>query len=50
MKNIKRALISVYDKSKLHFLLKNLKKFKIELISSGGTFNEIRKLVFNKKF
>ena len=47
MKKIKRALISVYDKNNLNFLLKNLKKFKIDLISSGGTFNEIKRLGFN---
>ena len=44
MKKIKRALISVSDKKNLKPLLNTLKKFKIEIISSGGTYKEIRKL------
>jgi len=44
MKKIKRALISVSDKKNLKTLLNFLKKFKIEIISSGGTYKEIRKL------
>jgi len=44
MKKIKTALISVYDKKKLNLLLKNLSKHKIQIISSGGTFKEIKKL------
>ena len=47
MKKIKRALISVSNKNNLKFLLKNLKKYKIKLISSGGTYKEIKKLGFN---
>ena len=46
MKKIKKALISVSDKKNLKDLLKNLTKYKIELISSGGTFKEIRRLQF----
>ena len=46
MKKVKRALISVYDKTKLNKILKNLKKYKIEIISSGGTHKEIKKLGF----
>ena len=46
MKKIKRVLISVADKNNLKSLLRNLKKFKVELISSGGTHKEIRKLGF----
>jgi phosphoribosylaminoimidazolecarboxamide formyltransferase/IMP cyclohydrolase len=46
MKRIKKALISVYDKKNLKNLLKILTKHKIELISSGGTFKEIKKLKF----
>ena len=46
MKKIKRALISVSDKKNLKDLLKILTKYKIELISSGGTFKEIKKLKF----
>ena len=46
MKKIKRALISVSDKKNLKDLLKILTKYKIELISSGGTYKEIKKLKF----
>ena len=46
MKKIKTALISVSDKKNLKPLLKILKKFKIKIISSGGTFKEIKKLKF----
>ena len=48
-RRIKRALISVYDKKNLLDILKILRKFKIEIISSGGTFNEIKKLGFKSK-
>ena len=44
MKKIRKALISVSDKKDLGFLLKNLKRYKIEVISSGGTFKEIKRL------
>ena len=44
MKKIKTALISVSDKKNLKILLKNLSKHKIQIISSGGTFKEIKKL------
>ena len=40
------ALISVSDKSNLKPLLKILKDNKIKIISSGGTFKEIKKLKF----
>ena len=40
-KRIKTALISVSDKSKLKFLIKNLSKYKIKIISSGGTYKTI---------
>ena len=46
MKKIKRALISIYDKKSLKPLLNILKKNKIEIISSGGTYKEIKKLNF----
>ena len=46
MKKIKKALISVSDKKNLKNLLKVLTKNKIELISSGGTYKEIKKLKF----
>ncbi len=46
MSKIKLALISVSDKSNLKPLLQILKKYKIKLISSGGTFKEIQKLKY----
>ena len=46
MKKIKRALISVFNKTELNKILKTLKKYKIEIISSGGTHKEIKKLGF----
>ena len=46
MKKIKRALISVYDKKKLKNLLKILKKNNVQILSSGGTYKEIKKLGF----
>ncbi len=46
MKKIKRALISVSNKKNLESLLKVLKKFKIEIISSGGTYKKIKKLKY----
>ena len=42
-KKIKRALISVSDKSQLIKILPTLKKFKIEILSSGGTYKYIKK-------
>src|SRR5210317_701724 len=47
MNKIRRALISLSDKQNLKPLLQCLKKNKIEIISSGGTFKEIKKLKFN---
>ena len=41
---IKTALISVFDKENISSLLKVFKKYKINLISSGGTFKTIRNL------
>ena len=46
MKKIKNALISVSEKTNLSLILKTLKKFNINIISSGGTYNKIRKLGF----
>ncbi len=46
MKKIKRALISVSDKKNLDKILKVLKKYKIEIISSGGTYKEIKRLKY----
>ena len=46
MKKIKRALISVSNKQNLKPLLNVLSKFKIEIISSGGTYKKINELGF----
>ena len=43
-KKINNALISLSDKSNLDKLLRILNKYKINIISSGGTFKEIKKL------
>ena len=48
-KRIKNALISVSDKSNLFSILKIIKKYKINIISSGGTFKEIKRLKFKCK-
>ncbi len=47
MGKIQRALISVSDKSDLKKLIKILKQFNIEIISSGGTYKEIKRLKYN---
>ena len=47
MKKIKKALISVSDKKNLNFLIRTLKKHKIQIISSGGTYKEIKKLGYS---
>jgi phosphoribosylaminoimidazolecarboxamide formyltransferase/IMP cyclohydrolase len=41
---IKRAIISVYDKSNLEDLIRALGKYYVEIISSGGTANRIREI------
>ena len=43
---IKRALISVSDKTQLIKILPTLKKLKIEILSSGGTYKYIKKCGF----
>ena len=45
-RKIKRAIISVSDKSHLIKILPTLKKFEIEIVSSGGTYKYIKKLGF----
>ena len=45
-RKIKTALISVSDKKNLRPLLDILKRNKVKIISSGGTFKEIKKLKF----
>ncbi len=44
---IKTALISVSDKSNLKPILNVLKKNKVKIISSGGTYKKIKKLKFS---
>ena len=46
---VKNALISVSNKDKLVPLLKTLKKFEINIISSGGTYATIKKLGYKCK-
>mgnify|MGYP003683930735 FL=1 len=41
---IRTALISVSDKAELSRILKALKKYKVKIISSGGTYKSIKKL------
>ncbi len=49
MVKIRRALISVYNKDKLKNILKVFKKFNVDVISSGGTYTEIKKLGYKSK-
>ena len=44
---IKNALISISDKSNLEKILRILKKYKINIISSGGTYKEIKRLGYD---
>ncbi|MDC0445533.1 bifunctional phosphoribosylaminoimidazolecarboxamide formyltransferase/IMP cyclohydrolase [Candidatus Pelagibacter sp.] len=46
MKKIKTALISISDKKNLKPLLNSLRKNNIKIISSGGTYKEIKRLKF----
>ena len=48
-KKIKNALISVSDKSELILIIKVLKKYKINILSSGGTYRSIKKLGYRCK-
>ena len=45
---IKRALISVYDKSGLQELVEALGEYGVEIVSSGGTARRIRELGYRK--
>ena len=47
LKKISRAIISVSNKTNLKILLPVLKKFKIEIISSGGTYKKIKNLKYD---
>ena len=45
--NIKTALVSVSDKSELEKLADYFFKYNIKVISSGGTFKSLKKLIPN---
>ena len=47
LKKIKRAIISVSDKSNLKKILPIFKKYKIEIISSGGSYKKIKSMKYN---
>tara|TARA_Y100000590_G_scaffold468303_1_gene650585 strand:+ start:784 stop:2325 length:1542 start_codon:yes stop_codon:yes gene_type:complete len=47
LQKIKRAIISVSDKTNLKLILPILKKYKIEIISSSGSFKKIRSMNYN---
>ena len=47
LKKIQNALISISDKSDLEKILRYLEKYKINLISSGGSYRKIKKLGYN---
>ena len=47
LKRVKRAIISVSNKSNLKIILPVLKKFKIEIISSGGSFKKIKNMKYS---
>ena len=47
IKKIKRAIISVSNKSNLKLILPTLKKFNIEIISSGGSYKKIKDMNYN---
>ena len=46
MCKIQKALISVSNKESLKPLINTLSRHKVEIISTGGTYKEIRKLGF----
>jgi len=49
LKKIKRAIISVSDKSQLKLLLPIFRKLNIEIISTGGTFKKIQEMKYKCK-
>jgi len=46
MSKIKRALVSVSNKENLKPILNILKKYNIEILSSGGSYKKIKNLKF----
>jgi len=49
MNKIKQALISVSDKTNLKLILNILNKYKVKILSSGGTYKQIIKLGYKCK-
>ena len=47
LRKIRNAIISVSDKSNLELILPILKKLRIKIISSGGTFKKIKSMGYN---
>ena len=47
MKKIKTALVSVSNKNNLKPILQILRKYNVKIISSGGTYKEIKKQKFS---
>ena len=47
LRKIKRAIISVSNKSNLSLILPVLKKFNVEILSTGGSFQKIRGMNYN---
>ena len=47
LNKVKRAIISVSDKTNLKIILKILKKYNVEIISTGGSFKKIKSLKYN---
>jgi len=47
LKKIRRAIVSVSDKSDLKLILSALKKFNVEIISTGSTFKKIKGMKYN---
>jgi len=47
LKKVRRAIISVSDKSNLKLILPILKQYKIEIISSGGSYKKIKNMNYN---
>ena len=47
LQKIRTALVSVSDKSNLSNVLKLFRKYNIQILSSGGTYEYIKKLGYN---
>jgi len=47
LRKIKKAIISVSDKSNLKIILPVLKKFNVQIISSGGSYKTIKKMNYS---